>query len=178
MRRAFLLLISSLAVLALFFLHLGFAYVLPHPYQLANVLIAGLVLMLMATNSGKTVWIAAALYWCLELYTVTTFGVVLVAGTGSLLATYWLYRSLITNRTLPAVATLAGTCVTSYRFFYTIGLLIVDQTPTDWGAYLVTLSWELFMTILLTTGLFIILRRWLRSLRTDRATRSNTWYAN
>ena len=177
MRRAILLLGGSLAVLALFFLHLGFAYVLPHPYQLANVLLVGLVLMLMATNSGKIIWIAATLYWCLELYTVTTFGVVFLAGTLSTLATYWLYRSLITNRTLPAVATLAATSLISYRLFYTIGLLIVGQSPADWWAYLTTLSWELIMTVALTTILFVILRRWLRSLRTDRATRSLNWYA-
>ena len=176
MRRAILLLGGSLAVLALFFLHLGFAYILPHPYQFANVLLAGLVLMLMATNSGKIVWIAAALYWCLELYTVTEFGVVFMSGTLSMLATYWLYRSLITNRTLPAVAALAATSLIGYRVSYTIGLLIVDQAPADWGAYAITLGWELFMTVSLTTILFVILRRWLRSLRTDRATRSINWY--
>lgn len=177
MRRAILLLGGSVAVLALFFLHLGFAYVLPHPYQLANVLLAGLVLMLMATNSGKVVWIAAALYWCLELYSVTSFGVVLVSGTMSMLATYWLYQSLITNRTLPAVATLAGTSLVGYRICYTLGLLLTTGVPADWSAYLITLAWEFLMTIILTTISFVILRRWLRSLRTDRATRSIHWYA-
>ncbi len=178
MFRALQVLGGSLAVLAVFFLHLGFAYVLPHPYQLANVLMAGLVLMLMATNSGKVVWIAAALYWCLELYTVTPFGVVLIAGTMGMLITYWLYQSLITNRTLPAVGALVATGLVSYRTGYTIGILLVGQAPTDWGAYATTLAWELVMTILFTTVMFVILRRWLRSLRTDRATRSIHWYAN
>lgn len=177
MRRLLLLLGGSLAVLTLFFLHLGFAYVLPHPYQLANVLVSGLVLMVMATNSGKTVWIAAALYWCLELYAVTEFGVVLIGGTLGLLTTYWLYRSLITNRTLPAVAMLAITSVLSYRFFYTAGLLLVNQAPTVWSAYLITLGWELLMTTILTTTIFLGLQRWVRSLRTDRAARSLAWYA-
>lgn len=177
MRRAILLLGGSVAVLALFFLHLGFAYVLPYPYQLANVLLAGLVLMLMATNSGKVVWIAAALYWCLELYTVTSFGVVFVSCTMSMLVTYWLYQSLITNRTLPAVAALAGTSLIGYRVCYTVGLLLTTGAPTDWGAYVTTLAWELLMTVIFTTILFVILRRWLRSLRTDRAARSIYWYA-
>lgn len=177
MRRAVLLLGGSLAVLTLFFLHLGFAYIMPHPYQLANVLLAGLVLMLMATNSGKIVWIAAALYWCLELYTVTAFGVVFMSGTLSMLATYWLYRGLITNRTLPAVAALAAASLAGYRLFYTLGVMLVGQSPADWWAYSITLGWELFMTVILTTLLFVVLRRWLRSLRTDRATRSINWYA-
>lgn len=178
MRRLLLLLGGSIAVLILFFLHLGFAYVLPHPYQLANVLVCGIVLMIMATNSGKTVWIAAALYWCLELYTVTEFGVVLISGTLGSLTTYWLYRSLITNRTLPAVAALAIASIISYRFFYTLGLFLVNQAPTAWSPYLITLGWELLMTTIVTTLLFLGLQRWVRSLRTDRAARSLAWYAN
>lgn len=127
-------------------LHVSLLFFLPEPFNKINVIMIALVVMLLTTDSGSVIWFAAFLYFCLELYTVTPFGVVLTAGTISLLLLVWLYRAFFTNRSVVSVAALTGVGLILYRILYSLGLLVVGRS-WQWPSLFAVYGLELIVTV-------------------------------
>lgn len=166
MRRLWLALGVLLGLWLIFTVHLTLIYFLPYPYHTANFLLAILVTMLLVFDSGKIVWFGCALFWCLELYTGTPYGIVLYAGTLTMLFMYWLYGRVITNRSFVAACALTTAAVVSYRAVYTLllffsSLAVENQPPIAWTPLFEAFGWEILFTNVLMIIMFGVIRPWL-----------------
>ena len=110
--RFFIVLLTSAAAVLL---QIAVVYLLPPPWNTINVLLVTLIILLITWESGAVVWAGFLAYWLLELYAATPFGYLLTAGTVALLAAYWLYQYLFTNRSWYAAATMAAAALLLYR---------------------------------------------------------------
>lgn len=158
--RALLLFLSFIVIMIL---HVSLLFFLPEPFNKINTIIIALVMMLLTTDSGSVIWFAAFLYFCLELYTVTPFGIVLAAGTISLLVLVWLYRAFFTNRSVVSAAALAGVGLLLYRAFYSIGLLFISSS-WQWRSLLTVYGWEVLVTVPTAAVVYFLWSRILKRL--------------
>src|SRR3989339_708689 len=68
------------------------------PIRNTNLIFVFLLLYVLFNESGRVVWIAFASHALRELFSTTPFGIILAAGTLSILFSYWTLRYIFTNR--------------------------------------------------------------------------------
>ncbi len=123
-----------------------------------------LMIMLLSSDNGRVVWFAALIYFCLELYAITPFGILFASGTLSMLFLVWIYRSLFTNRSLVAAAALTAVGLFLYRVLYSIGIFMVSS-EWDWNAVLTTYGFEFIVSVPTGALIYAIISRLLTQLK-------------
>ncbi|MBP9760810.1 MAG: hypothetical protein KBD15_01040 [Candidatus Magasanikbacteria bacterium] len=145
-------------------LHLGIAYVLPFPWNKINIIFAAIIIALVWFQSGLTVWVTAAVYLFIEVYTPVPFGVNLLASTVSILGVYWLSKEFVTNTSWYSVFGMTAIGLFVYRVLYTLLLAIIYAIEgihtLPLGELSVLYVWEMGLTtvfsIVVYTGLQFI----------------------
>lgn len=160
--RHFLSIFSKvLFLLALVVAHFFLSYILPFPLNTVNIIFASLMLFMLLSESGTIVWMAFFTHLCIELYSVSPFGVILFSSTISILFTYWLFQYFLSNRSWYSIVVLTFLSLFFYRF---ISLFLIASIsflgkgdPLPWSNILALAGWELFFTeIVVIVGYAII----------------------
>lgn len=160
--RYFLSIFSKvLFLLALVVAHFFLSYILPFPLNTVNVIFASLVLFMLLSESGTIVWMAFFTHLCIELYSVSPFGVILFSSTVSILFTYWLFQYFLSNRSWYSTVVLTFLSLFFYRAISLILIAFIsfvgkgDSLP--WSNILALAGWELLFTeIVVIAGYAII----------------------
>lgn len=144
--------------ISMVFLHFAISYFLPYPFNTLNIFFVFITLLIMYWEKGVVVWIAFAAHFFIELYSGTTFGMILIAGTGATLFLYWIYRYFLTNRSWYTGVALASLSIVIYRIIYTVSMVadgwIRNEQYVTWRTMLFSYGWELLFTVLVTGVLY------------------------
>lgn len=150
--------------------HLGVGIFLSHPFNHINVFVGAAVWLFLVRSTGAAVWWFFGLYFVLELFASTPFGILLGAGTFSVLFLYWLSRSVITNRSWMAAVGLSVMGVVFFRLLHVVCLLCVSWISGSpyvlTHVYMQGVAWEIVLTTGVTTASILLLRRFIPSLDT------------
>lgn len=149
-----------LGILLITVFQVSFSLFFKYPISSINILFVIILLLLLIHESGIVVWLAFITHFILELYTTSTpFGIILSAGTLSILLTYWLHKYVIINKTWYSGIVLAFISLTIYRAFYLFFLMLsqlVTQDSYAWrGDLFFHFAWEILLSSILV-GLFFM----------------------
>ncbi len=154
---------------------------LPAPFSQISLPLLFLSINLLIWKNGGIVWYAAALYATLDLYTATPFGLVLYAGTLAMLTVFWLYRAVITNQGIFAVALVTAVLCVAFNIWYAFGravLWFAFDRPFSGSAWLAGLVTELLATTAATVIVYAILARLVPALKVTHARTSLLYERN
>jgi len=149
-------------------LHFCSLYILPYPFDHLNVLFLFFVSSIYWVGSGRIVWIAFILFFILELYTGTPFGLLLLIGPMSVLFSYWLFMYLFTNRSIFAAIGLLIISLATYRGLYLLGLFVFSffqDISISIILIFVTFCWEALFTGLTFLLLYPLFQKFFRNKR-------------
>lgn len=170
MRKLFSIITKVLFLLVLVIAHLFISYLLPFPFHTVNIIFASLILFMVLTESGVIVWMTFFTHLCIELYSVSPFGVILFSSTTSMLLTYWLFRSVVTNRSWYSTIFLTFLALLLYRCISLFLLVVIHFFTKEEGSipfantFLLAAS-ELFFTELVVVIGYAIIPRLRKSVR-------------
>lgn len=100
---------------------------LPSPLAFIQWHFLFLIVYLLIKHSKYTVWIAFAVFFVSDIFSVLSFGIYLSAGTFSFLIMYWLYEDLFTNQSLWTVAALCSVGFVLFKTGILAGMLITRE---------------------------------------------------
>lgn len=153
-------------------LHISLVPFFPYPLNKINLISLYVVIILLVTESGRAVWLSFVPYFLIELFSVTPFGVVLYSGTISALVSYWLYKSIFTNRSILTTMSLLAISVFVYRFLYSALLFTVNYFDEKEGMiYSLPASsyaWETATTVVSAALAHYLLKFFILKLNTAR----------
>jgi hypothetical protein len=133
-------------------LHMAAASWLPAPWNAVNSIMVVCLSILIREEKGWVVWVSFACHSIIELYTKTPFGVLLTAGTFSLLFGYWIYSYVFTNQSWYSSLALVAMVMMMYRLMYTIAIVIISfithEAQIITGVTVMTYVSELLLTSL------------------------------
>lgn len=152
--RSFITLLGiALGIVVLAILNLSVAYLLPYPLNKLNIIFAIVIVLIMVRGVGVMVWVTFFSHFLIELYTVTPFGVTLFAATIAVLLSFWLYETVVTNRSWYAALALSVCAITLYRLLYlgtlSFSRLFSSDVNIPFGRILPLYGWEVFFTTIL-----------------------------
>jgi hypothetical protein len=142
-----ILFISTILILA--FLNISLSYLLPLPYSAANFPFIAFVFYIISRESGAVVWFAFFSYFVIELFVGIPFGILLFSSTFATLFTYWLYKHIITNKSLYAALILLTSGIIAFRFLYLLLIFLVTLfglVDPSWNQIMVKILWELLFS--------------------------------
>lgn len=150
MRFLFSLLSKTLFLLFLVIAHFFLSYTLPFPFNTLNIIFASLVLYMVFSESGSVVWMAFFTHFCIELYSVSSFGIILLSSTLSILFTYWFFQFVFTKKSWYSIPFVAFLSLALYRAISLLLLVLIGfitkDTAIPWGSIFILAAWELFFT--------------------------------
>ncbi len=152
---------NVLALLLLVVCHFFFSYALPFPLSNFNIIFTVLILFMLFSQKGSVVWMAFFTHLCIELYSVSPFGIVLFSSTLSILFMFWLSQYFFTNRSWYSSIILTFLSLTLYRifsFFIVYSVTFFNtKVSIPWYEFFILSGWEfLFTQIGVLIGFFII----------------------
>lgn len=144
--------------------------ILPDPLQLANVIFAAFIIVMVAKNTGIVIWLAAAAYLLLEPFMTAPFGLTLGSAMFGMLVGYWMHETVFTNRSWYAAALLSIVSVAAFRIGYGLCALALSafgmRVPSGGaGAFLAAALWESGLTAALVAFGSIVISFFFPSLR-------------
>lgn len=136
-------------------IHIASSFVLPPPWSNLNIVVAMTVLLTFEWTSTLILGFSLLIYFLIELYSATYFGVILAAGVSSSFLIYWLYGFMFTNHSWYSALVLGAIAVASYRLVYIIGFIFTElfsgHSDLPLAALLSAYAWELIFTSLLSS---------------------------
>lgn len=131
---------------------IGLSPFLVYPLNKINLIALFIIIVLLITESGRVVWLSFVAYSLLELFSLAPFGVALYAGVISALISFWLYKTIFTNRTILTTVALTAIFIFSYRSLYSMILYTVspwrDNGEAIFALPLASYGYELIATAL------------------------------
>jgi hypothetical protein len=144
-------------------LHVGFVYFLPYPFSKINLLFSVFIILLLWWDSGMVVWLVFFSHFLLELFSASPFGVVLFSSVTAFLVSFWLYRTVFTNRSWYAALALSFFTLTFFRLLYIAILSVLYLFKIiyfiPWNLFLITWFWETIFTLILVLIVYFIISR-------------------
>jgi hypothetical protein len=141
-------------------IHIGLAYLLPYPFSKMNLIFVLLILTIVWWESGWVVWISFFAHFLIELYSLAPFGITIFAATLAILFTFWLYESVITNRSWVASILLLFLSLMIYRVLYIAAIfatyIFLEQSVPEIGFLFLTFYWEVLFSCLLLVILHVL----------------------
>ncbi len=113
-----------LVLLLTFLFHIFFSYTLPAPFNTMNMAFIVLFFMLWWKEAGSIVWTSFFLHFFFEFVSDLPFGITTFSGTMSILAGYWLYMTVFTNRSWYGISLLLLVSIVIFRLLFIILLLL------------------------------------------------------
>lgn len=130
--------------------HFFLSYSLPFPLNTINILFAVLIVTMILAESGVIVWMAFFTHLCIELYSVTPFGIILASSTLSILFTFWMFQYVFTNRSWYSAIFLTFFSLFLYRSISFVLLVLYNflskTENTPWSNFVILALWELLFT--------------------------------
>lgn len=161
MRKLFSIFGKLIFLIGLVISHFFLSYSLPFPLNTINILFAVLIVYMIVSESGVIVWMAFFTHLCIELYSVTPFGIILASSTLSLLFTFWMFQYVFTNRSWYSAIFLTFISLLLYRSISFLFLVLYDfMTKTEnipWSKSIVLAAWELLFTEMVVLVLYTLL---------------------
>lgn len=156
-----------LVAIIIIFIQYTIFYFLPPPWNNINIIFSIVIISIIGWESDVSIWLACLLYFFIELYSISPFGIVLFPGTISIIFAYWLYIFIFTNRSWGSAMVLIATTVIIYRILYTLTFITVEYFDKgfniEWPALLIPYFWELVFTSVMTgLAVFIFSKFWKR----------------
>ncbi len=142
-------------------LSLVLSFFVSFPFSMVNLIFASIILILLWSNSGGVVWLTCALHFCLELFSVFPFGVILISSTMSILITYWLYQNFFTNRSIYSTIFLTIISLSLYRIF-SFAIVSFSSLVDDTFSFVLSttlvrmIMWEIVLTTILSVILYTV----------------------
>ncbi|MEK7123349.1 MAG: hypothetical protein AAB851_00460, partial [Patescibacteria group bacterium] len=131
-------------------LHFGLASVFAYTINKINLVVLFVIIVLLITESGRTVWIGFTAYFFMELFSLAPFGAALYSGTISALISFWLYKTVFANRTILTTVALTAIFILIYRSQYSAIIYAVcrfsGDIETTFFSQFASYGWELAIT--------------------------------
>ncbi len=156
MRLLLRFLIILILVVFLVLVHMAASSLLPYPLNAINSVMAVCLLIMMRKEEGLVVWVSFFCHFVIELYTKTPFGILLAAGTMSLLLGYWLYGYIFSNQSWYAALALSVIVMAMYRIIYTLGIIGTDFFLSTSHPFSVIVLSKYFFELLFTSLVVVI----------------------
>ncbi|MBT3419429.1 MAG: hypothetical protein HN726_02610 [Candidatus Magasanikbacteria bacterium] len=156
-----ILVIGSIFLLT--FLQTSASFLLPHPFVKINIVFLAMIFAILLYESGNIVWISAIAHFFIELFASTPFGIILFSSTMSILAAFWLYQTIFTNRSWYAAMAMTAIALIMYRILYLFIFIMIEiiteatLSLVNWGAIAKTIFWEVSMTTIAMGILYVLL---------------------
>lgn len=143
--------------------HFFLSYFLPYPFSTINIVFASLILFMILSQSGTIVWMAFFTHFCIELYSVTPFGIILFSSTMSLLFTFWLFQYVLSNTSWYSAIFLTFFALLFYRSISLFLLFFIHSigrgVAIPWSNIVRLSGYELIFTeIIVIFGYILILK--------------------
>jgi len=155
----FLLLL--LVFLVIFWLQTAVSFLLPFPFSTINIITVLLAILLLRRHHWSIVWLAFALFFFIELYTSSPFGVIIFSGTIGVLLTFWVYSRIFSNHSWYIAAAITATMLISYRLIYMVAIILLywlNLAPWLLNINILpALIWELFLSVVASALISLML---------------------
>ncbi|MBI2436134.1 MAG: hypothetical protein HYV41_00080 [Candidatus Magasanikbacteria bacterium] len=147
MRTVLHILFISLLGFGIFTSNIFLKNILSFPFNTLNISFVFLILLLISTHSGKVVWLSFITHLLFDIYSASTFGIFLCAGTMTMLIEYWLYQDLFTNKSVWTLIAMTASGLVIFRILYTLGILFTEEIL--WADVLIFYLWEMIFSLIL-----------------------------
>ncbi len=141
-------------------LHMVASYIFPFPFNKVNIIFSILIISLFYFKTGKIVWLAFILHFFIDMYSTTPFGIVLLSGTLSMLAIYWIAQIVLANPNIALVAISGAAVILIYRVFYSFFIFIAKfwlDISFSFRQVLSLYLWELLFTSIVTSLIYLVI---------------------
>ncbi|MCB9798117.1 hypothetical protein H6758_00145 [Candidatus Nomurabacteria bacterium] len=139
----------ALFILFTIAVHLVMVTIFDYPISAINILFIILILHLLLYESLRVVWMSIAVFYILELFVSSPFGVLLFSGTYAIYLAYVLHLNVFPNRNLVASTLLLFITLICFRFLYVLfsifAFLFQEGSPAM-GHLVGYAAWELLLT--------------------------------
>lgn len=149
-------------------LHMAISFIAPFPFDTFNVIFCFLVLYILFYRSGAVVWVSFLLHYIIDLYSVSTFGVVLFAGTISALCMYWISKNIFANVSISVALGLTAIGLLLYRGIFSALLILLsvfgstEQTQLFENRLFIIYLWEIGITSLASMFMYVIIQKYVK----------------
>lgn len=120
------LFLKFLFLLGIISLHFFVSSVFPFPFNTVNIIFSVLILHILFFGKGKVIWMAFFIYFCIELYTTSPFGVFLFSGMLSIIAIYWLSRYFFALKSWYSTFFLTFFALTIFHVLFSFSMFIIS----------------------------------------------------
>lgn len=180
MRMLIRLLLIGAGVISITTMQIVHSTIFEHPVSLINIAFLAMLIGMFVFETRIIVSFSLLIFFIIDLYSdLTPFGIVLTAGTISMLAAYWLHRDIFTNRSWLAATGISFLSLISYRAIYTVLLLFVQLVQGEitivWGRLLQVFLWEVILTSIGVGLVILILSFFITSLRLNAIEQKMFW---
>lgn len=155
--------------LSLFLVYINFiaTLLLPTPFNRINLFFLSIILLILGLESGIVIWLSLMLFFIVDLYSPSLFGLIFFSGVMSVLITYWFYLYVFTNKSWRSAVVLSVVSIATFRIFYMALYLVIEYSRLkfhfDWTHILTYFAWEICLTSIVTGVIvFILSKKWKR----------------
>lgn len=150
-------------------LHVVLVTLFEYPVSAVNILLIVIVIHLLLYDSIRVVWMSLAIFYILELFVSSPFGVLLFTGCLTAYGAFALHINVFPNRSLIASTSLLVTTVILFRVLYAVFGFVISLFTTEQFQFVHLLGymgWEVLLTglaflIVYPAVLFVLQRRFL-----------------
>lgn len=151
-----------------------------YPMSLINIPFLILLVSMFVFETRAVVPLSLVIFFIVDLYSVLTpFGIVLIAGTLSILFAFWLHRDIFTNRSWLAAAGISLACIACYRVMYVLLTLVLQFLQQEitlvWERLFTLFMWEVGLTSLAVGIIVLVLSFFIQSLRLNAIDQPLQW---
>lgn len=160
MKNAIKILLGLLLVITITTLDIGATYTFQYPFSIINIIFAVLIIIMMWCEHGIVVWLAFCAHLFIELFAVTPFGIILLSSTLGMLAGYWLYTNIFTNKSWYTAIVMTLITITIYRTVYIVLYLLylfLNSLIMPNAFFFSIFFWEIILTSLSVGIIFIMI---------------------
>ncbi len=150
--------------------HIAVASSFGTPWNAINSIMGVCLSILVREEKGWVVWVSFVCHALIELYTKTPFGVLLLAGTCSLLFGYWIYSYIFTNQTWYSTLALSGIVMVMYRVLYTGSIVVATFAAGETFVFSTTILLT-YVTELVFTTVMVLFTSLVFTKRTPRVSK-------
>lgn len=159
-----------LIAFSLTILQIGFVSLLPFPFSILNLILAGALFTLFALRFSLALYLILASGFLLELYALTAFGLLWVSLFLTIIIAQFLFNYFFTNRSWLALVVLGAVGTLIFRsIFLLINFLLMIKGETSlsfsFRDYALSAFWETILNVLFLLSVFLIAGQFVKKLK-------------
>jgi hypothetical protein len=162
MKKAIKFLFFFFFLIGLILLNFAVSYIFKFPFSKINIIFAFIMFYMFWKETGIAVWFSFILHFLNELYAGTQFGILLAAGTLSILLSFWMFKMIFSNKSVYSIFVLSIITMLLYRIIYLIlagiiSAISAQQYVFEWTKMLSFFAWENILTSFVTAALYFLI---------------------